>query len=758
MQTLETLLEITVYSTVLFLATALAKWALRGRLSPFMHYALWSLFLLRLLLPVTVESPVRLLPPLPAAQQAAAPVPAGPAWAGVPMDAETAGGAALEPPAQPTVLADAPALERAEGAALSAARPKPPLPTVLLAVWLSGAGLGLAYLLMLYIRLRLRIRRQAVPPATRLRALYDEVREELGIRASVPLLCQYGLPSPGILFPACVLMPMESLAVLDEAQIKNVLRHELTHFKRGDHFVSILLSVLNAVYWFHPAVWIAVQWIRRDMERACDSAVVRRMRVEEKGAYAALILTLLSRTNCRQAVLGMAHGRSLAAAEQRIRGIFMNNTSKPAAKIACAALSVALSVACFTTACAPQTVAASDDAGAGEPVQVAAAGSVDGAAVTGDAFLAALEETPFSPVDGSARIVREAVALNEYRQLAFDAAVIVPEAAGYSVARLVSHPFSDEAYLTFLNYFAPDAAWHRLDRDTLADMGALNIGALADDTFFVGQATDASGVLHHMQAQKGSNTFYYNRLLPDQVTYTRSFIGSDKEMQAELAAFDAEWPFPRERALAEADRAVAGLGIEGMHLVHAEEAVTFQVRDGTAIPVDRGWEAVYARGVGGLVHWNPANGYSGGMEVAYDMPLCEYLRICVDGSGVAEFCWSGACEQAGILFHNVAVLPPETVADLVTERLGTVYRNEPNGSSRAHSTFTVTELRLCAAVIGDAPNGRQHSHDRGTDGLLVPAWEAIIRVESDGGAPNASHTTCTFNAVDGGALYGRSMG
>ena len=54
MRILQTLLEISIYATILFGITMLLKRLLKDKLSPFLHYAIWSLFLLRLLLPVTL--------------------------------------------------------------------------------------------------------------------------------------------------------------------------------------------------------------------------------------------------------------------------------------------------------------------------------------------------------------------------------------------------------------------------------------------------------------------------------------------------------------------------------------------------------------------------------------------------------------------------------------------------------------------------------------------------------------------------------
>ena len=148
-------------------------------------------------------------------------------------------------------------------------------------------------------------------------------------------------------------MPLDALAAMNNEQTRYALRHELTHFKRGDHIVSILLSLLNAVYWFNPFVWLAFRQMRMDMETACDGAVVKRLDDKGRNRYAALIVSLFAQPVHRQIVLGMAQADARKVAEQRIRGIFMRGTSKRSVKLTAALMAAILLMTCFTTACQP---------------------------------------------------------------------------------------------------------------------------------------------------------------------------------------------------------------------------------------------------------------------------------------------------------------------------------------------------------------------------------------------------------------------
>jgi beta-lactamase regulating signal transducer with metallopeptidase domain len=350
MKAVDMLLEITIYSFVLFAAIMLLKRCFGSRMSPLLHYAVWALLVLRLLMPFTLDSSVHLFV-LPGEKQADAVEEQAPpqppalsaetgAYAPAALAAQTAPQRGQITPVMPT------ASPANRPAALTAQQ-------LILPVWLAGAAIGMLYLLILHSALRLKIRRNAAPPSERLLALFDEVRGELGIRTDIKLVCQYEYGTPALMFPKTVLMPIGTLVAMDDEQVRFALRHELTHFRRGDHIVSLLLSALNAVYWFNPVVWIAFGQIRADMEAACDSAVVRRFDGAQRSRYASLIVSLFARPERRRLALGMAQGASRKAVEQRIRGIFTEGGSRREAKVVSAALAAALLFACFTTACQP---------------------------------------------------------------------------------------------------------------------------------------------------------------------------------------------------------------------------------------------------------------------------------------------------------------------------------------------------------------------------------------------------------------------
>lgn len=77
---------------------------------------------------------------------------------------------------------------------------------------------------------------------------------------------------------------------IDNKNIPHVIAHEEAHLKRKDHWIKPLSFLLLCVYWFNPLVWVAYILLSRDVELACDEAVIRKVGVTQKKAYSEALL------------------------------------------------------------------------------------------------------------------------------------------------------------------------------------------------------------------------------------------------------------------------------------------------------------------------------------------------------------------------------------------------------------------------------------------------------------------------------------
>lgn len=65
-----------------------------------------------------------------------------------------------------------------------------------------------------------------------------------------------------------------------------VLEHEKTHMKYFDHITKLIGFVLLCIHWFNPLVWVSYVLFCKDLELACDEAVVRNMSEGKRKSYA----------------------------------------------------------------------------------------------------------------------------------------------------------------------------------------------------------------------------------------------------------------------------------------------------------------------------------------------------------------------------------------------------------------------------------------------------------------------------------------
>ena len=220
----------------------------------------------------------------------------------------------------------------------------------MLLVWLVCAILLAAYFVIGYACMVRRFRGTRLAPQPSIDALLDRFRFSRDPRICVsnsrraPLT--FGVFRPTVLLP-------EDLPVGD-AQFQLILAHELAHIRRKDCLRKLLLTVCLCLYWWNPLVWLMVWLANRDMELACDEAVLRALGPDCRKAYA---LTLLDMAQRKPKSAPLCSGFAKSSAEERIRAI-LSFKRIPAWVGICVAILFVLTASVFTTqAASPNTIA-----------------------------------------------------------------------------------------------------------------------------------------------------------------------------------------------------------------------------------------------------------------------------------------------------------------------------------------------------------------------------------------------------------------
>jgi len=104
----------------------------------------------------------------------------------------------------------------------------------------------------------------------------DRLRTRLNLSLPVRLVVSSLVQVPtvvGWLRPV-VLVPLGALTGLEPALIEALLAHELAHIRRHDYLVNVLQGVVEALLFYHPAVWLVSGDMRRERELCCDDIAV----------------------------------------------------------------------------------------------------------------------------------------------------------------------------------------------------------------------------------------------------------------------------------------------------------------------------------------------------------------------------------------------------------------------------------------------------------------------------------------------------
>lgn len=112
---------------------------------------------------------------------------------------------------------------------------------------------------------------------SRIQDLFRRIATKLNIHSTVHLFESVRVSTPvviGFIKPV-VLLPVGLATGLTTKQIEAILAHELAHVKRFDYLVNLIQSLVEVVYFFHPALWWLSSRVRVEREHCCDDVAVQ---------------------------------------------------------------------------------------------------------------------------------------------------------------------------------------------------------------------------------------------------------------------------------------------------------------------------------------------------------------------------------------------------------------------------------------------------------------------------------------------------
>ncbi len=275
MQTVD-LVTMSLTGSGMVMAVALARALLFKRLPKQTFVILWALVALRLLIPLAIPAPVNAYSLFSIPAQAVAEkveLLFGQADTGSTATPESSQGTVGQEEGGGTATVAGLATVRV--ASGGGAR----LEGLMHAVWSVGTAAAAAAFLVAHARLRKRLAESLPVRDEDALDAFAGLRTQVGVRRRVDLRQSELVGTPltfGVVRPV-VIVPK----ACSEAQgwtgerMRFVLAHELCHVRRCDVALKCVLAAAVCLHWFNPLAWIMWVLASRDIELACDEAVVR---------------------------------------------------------------------------------------------------------------------------------------------------------------------------------------------------------------------------------------------------------------------------------------------------------------------------------------------------------------------------------------------------------------------------------------------------------------------------------------------------
>jgi beta-lactamase regulating signal transducer with metallopeptidase domain len=286
----------------------LTKCIFKDKLTPRGHYFIWFILIVKLLMPIDVESALGMMPSIEVQT---------PIYQTFPKTIENEG-RGVEGAKDTWMIAN-------EVQALSTSKVD--------AFWIASPVLSTIWACIVLILILFNIygewqfnKKQGTlielynPTINRLR---KKLIKRIGLTKKVKIYIQKtsGVPKVyGVIAPK-IIISEDLLYSLNLVEFEHVLLHELCHIKQKDIIINVLRKLLMCVYFFNPFLVWCLKRMARECESACDEMVLKHLNPEEHLQYGYTLISLVQHKTHRTQSLALSLGRK----KDMIRRIEMIN-------------------------------------------------------------------------------------------------------------------------------------------------------------------------------------------------------------------------------------------------------------------------------------------------------------------------------------------------------------------------------------------------------------------------------------------------
>ncbi len=167
-----------------------------------------------------------------------------------------------------------------------------------------------------------------------------EIKDAAHLRDNIFVSDRVSSPAVYGIFRAKIVLPTAYNA--DDLEL--ILRHERVHIRRKDNLWRVLFVIVACIHWFNPASWLFLKAFLSRMELSCDEAVLEECDEKDKMRYAN---ALLHAAENRKTAVSPFGGASL---KTRVQSVMSYKKLSAMAVVASVLLIAATSIILLTNA------------------------------------------------------------------------------------------------------------------------------------------------------------------------------------------------------------------------------------------------------------------------------------------------------------------------------------------------------------------------------------------------------------------------
>ena len=163
-------------------------------------------------------------------------------------------------------------------------------------LWFAGVVISLGISTYVYFKISRRLKTTVI---FKDKGLIQDCGKRLQLNRKITAFTSDKINTPVVwgFFRPKIIIPLEFAESFNEESLRHIITHELVHIKRFDYLIKPLSVLTLCMHWFNPFVWMSFTAVQKDMEMSCDERVLSVYNHDIRREYATSLISIAERQN-----------------------------------------------------------------------------------------------------------------------------------------------------------------------------------------------------------------------------------------------------------------------------------------------------------------------------------------------------------------------------------------------------------------------------------------------------------------------------